>query len=794
MDKMRRIFSVLLVLGAMFWILPAGAQTQTEIEMAKRMARQQGYSEQQIEQMTGKQNQNRNAQNGVTQPIPQGVDRGEGLEMTEPDFAETDGLRKKSSEIFGHDIFKNENLNFVPSYNIPTPENYRLSAGDEVVIDVWGATVTNITTRITPEGSISIPDLGPVYINGQTVKQAEKNIREYLSKIYSGISDPTPNTFVKLALGKIRSVTVNVLGEVEKPGSYTLPSLSTVGSALYLAGGPTELGTVRKVKVFRNNRQVSEFDVYEFMQSGDFSSDIRLEDNDAIVVDPYVNVVSISGTVKRPMKYEMKPGETLDKLLRYAGGFSDKAFEGIVHVDRVRGTTLGESFDVEKNGFASFALEDGDRVTAYEVSDRLRNQVKIAGAVWRPGTYAISETSRSLKELIRDAGGLQEDAYLQKAYIVRYGENREEEQVSFSLEEVILGGRSIDLMPDDSVHIFSISSLKTKPTVSISGEVNAAVRDNGQTQKYSYRKGMTLGDLILMARGTSEAAALSRVEVARRISNPDYGHGSPLSKSSDTVATILHFNLLNRPSDADFPLEPFDAVFVRRAASYKPQQFIEVKGEVNYPGLYVIEKNTVRLSDVIGKANGFNGDAYVAGARLTRKLTDDEIAKLKIAKEIAQEQIADSTALKDLEIGDSFNIGIDLAAAMKNPGSYADVVLREGDIITIPKMNSTVRISGGVFYPNTIAYNTRFRFKDYVSNAGGYTQSAMRRKAYMVHMNGSVAQRGAKGFKVQPGTEIVIPEKDMQSRNRVTLSEVLGIASSTASIAAIVVSISNMVK
>lgn len=795
------------------------AQSSADIELAKRLAKQQGYSDAQIEAMLKSQTGNaatESGRNGVKSTDRNasalennnnqlnvgesaygvvGEDKKKQMQQQDLLFSEdwrqggdNSGFRSKSM-IFGHDLFKNKNLNFVPSYNIPTPENYRLSAGDEVVIDVWGAVVTNITTEINPEGSIYIPDLGPVFINGQTVAQAEKSIKEYLSKIYSGINDPIPNTFVKVALGKIKSVTVNVIGDVDKPGSYTLPSLSSVASALYLAGGPTDLGTVREIKVFRNNKLLSTFDVYEFLVAGKFDKNVRLEDNDVIVTGPYSGLVYALGSVKRPLKYEIKEGESLSELFLYCGGFADNAYTGAVQVDRKKadGDKVGavaKTYNVSRENFDTFKLMDGDVVTVRPNDDRFANKVQIDGAVWRPGAYSISDTLGTLKQLLIEAGGVKDNAYLDKGYIVRLGESRNKEQVSFSLKNVILGGENITLMPDDRVKIFYIDSLTPQQTIVVAGEVN-------KPDDFEYRKGMTLGDAILMANGPTDAATLERIDIARRIMSKN----EPVSpvNLSDTIALVLRFNLLKNPREVDTPLEPFDMVFVRRSPVYKQQQGITVEGEVNYPGTYVIEKNTVRLSDVLKRAEGFNRDAYPYGAKLTRILTKEEFERLKIAMSIAKKQAVDSSSIDSLEIGDRFNIAIDLEAALANPGSYADVVLRNNDIISIPKLNNTVKVSGAVLYPNTITYSPKLKYKQYISNAGGLAKRALPGKIYMVHMNGSVATKGSKDFKVRPGTEIVVPMKD-RSRNPQTLALVMSMATSTASLAAMIVTIVNASK
>lgn len=840
----------------------ASAQTASELEMAKQLAKQQGYSDAQIEAMLKKQQigsqggtqsggtkttvpaVNRNAtdqqgnQNGQYGQgsymqginVQGGIQGGnvylpEGIQQSEGYYIRSlDGKYiwvKTKDRIFGHDIFRNTDLNFVPSYNIPTPETYKLSAGDEVVIDVWGDVVTNITATVSPEGSVTLPDVGPVYLQGQTIKKAESSLRDYLSRIYSGISTPTPTTFIKISLGKIRSFSINVLGEVHKPGTYTLPSLSTMASALYLAGGPTDMGTIREIKLYRNNKLISTFDVYEFITDGKFSTNVRLEDNDVIIVSPYTNVVTITGAVKRPMRYEMKGTETIAKLLRYSGGFADSANVASVHIDRIKvggagegsdntaekngtagqsdryssasgkqnGGAIARSFDVPAAKFAEFRLEDGDVVTVNTNSNRFKNRVTITGAVWYPGSYSISDNNKTLKQLIKNAGGLTEEAYMDRAYIVRLGNNRQKEQVSFNITNLLLGKEAdVNLMADDSVKIYNYKDLEAKKTFSVEGEVNAP------GQKFEYREGITVGDAILIGGGITQAATLGRIEIFRRINKDGITNINITGKVdiSDTVALVLKYNLLQNPQDASAKLQPFDIVYVYRSALYKPQQAVTIQGEVIYPGKYVVEKNVVRLSDIVDRAKGFTQDAYIQGAKLTRVLTREEIDRLKIAMEIAKKQRSDTTSLDSLEIGDRYNIAIDLKIAVENPGTAYDVVLRENDIITVPKYDNTIKVSGAVLYPNTVSYDSSKGYKYYINNSGGYAQGAIKRKVYMVHMNGTVAAKGTSNFEVRPGTEIVVPQRDMKNVRKVSPAEIMGLASSTASLASIIVAITKM--
>ena len=797
-----RIKRFLLVLGLASFTVYANAQSSTDIEAAKQAARAKGYSDAQIAAMAsavagGSASMSKSA--AVATTSSNVVDRNiADYSVATLPVVDVPAISSDRSGIFGHDLFRNKNLNFIPSYNVPTPENYKLSAGDEIVIDIWGDVISNITTKISPEGSVNIPNLGPVYISGQTVTQAEKTLKSYLSKIYSGIAQPEPSTFVKLALGKTKTVTINVVGDVAQPGSYTLPSLSTIASAMYLAGGPSSLGTVRNIQLYRNNKLKSTLDAYDFILNGKFDANIRLEDNDVIIVGPYAGVVTLNGGVKRPMRYEIKEGESIEDIVGFAGGFADKAYIGSVHVSRVSGSkdqlsgATNESYNVPADQFASFKLQGGDVVSVDFNNDRYKNSVSISGSVWRPGTFSINAQNSNLKQLIQNAGGLREDAFVDRGAITRLDENRIPIHIHFNVNDVIIGKENINLHPDDQVVIYSIHSLKPNHIVRIYGEVNNPTsRRNyrGETGTYEFKEGMTIADLILMAGGITDAATLAKVEVARRNVKSDIEELGP----SDVVAEVMHFNLLKNPADADVKLKPFDIVFVRRNPTYKAQQSVAVTGEVNYPGTYVVESSTVRLSDVIGRAQGFTNDAYVKGAKLTRTLNKEEFDRLKVAMEIAKKQANDSTAVDSLEIGESYTVAIDLARAIAEPGSVADVILREGDVISVPKYNSTVKISGAVMYPNVVSFDPKKSWNYYLSNAGGVIQDGVKRKVYMVHMNGSVATKGDANFKVQPGTEIIIPAKNKQQGGQ-NLASIMSIATSTASLAAMITTIVNQMK
>lgn len=779
-------FKTLLIIFSFFTLsLSVAAQTSAQIEAAKAMARSQGYSEAEINAMINQQQVGGAKQKtAVVNEIDRNALPATGFQsdmvpqqklllVNEP----VTNKDMTKITVYGHDIFNSPDLNFIPSYNIPTPENYKLSAGDEIVIDLWGSVYINFTQSISPEGSVTIPELGPVYLAGQTIKQAEENIKIYLTRIYSGLGGNEPTTFLRVTLGRMRSFTINVVGDVLKPGTYTLPSLSNITSALYLAGGPNNLGSVRDIKLYRNNKLINTFDVYKFLE-GDFSANVRLEDNDLIKVSTYENVITVSGSVKRPMKYELKPDENLNTLLNYAGGFSKDAYSERVHITRVKGLR-SESFDITSKEYSSFKMMDGDVLTVSpNIKDNL-NRVYIYGSVWHQGAYAISDNLNTLQQLINAAGGVKEDVFEDRGYIQRFNEKRDTVALHFSVKNVIEGTEEVFLMPDDSIRIFAHHELEKRTLVYTFGELN-------RPDTFVFRPGITLGDVILLSGGFTVGAARSNIDVARRNANDG------AFSESDTIALVYNFNLNEKPEDVNFELNPYDVVFVRTAPNYKKQQTISVEGEVIFPGKYVIEKNVVRVSDVIKRAGGANGDAYIHGATIKRRLTDAEYERAIMARNIALKQSGiDSTRIEVINRNETYNVGLDLQAAIDNPGSFADVVLRTDDVINVPKMNNTVKISGGVLFKNTVTYNPSLKPKDYINMAGGYMKHAIRKNTYIVYMNGYVSRKGTSRYKVEPGCEIIVPMKDMSQTNRVSAAEIASIASSTASVSAVVISMIN---
>ena len=804
---MRKLRFYMVMCIVVLFIGSVAAQTQSEIDAAKAMARQMGYSDREIADMQKgvRGDDNNNSASGQNIGRVNRVNNGNiiygqqyGQYPQYPPFNNlsapvmlgdslyyfenyNEEISEDSTAIFGHSMFKSKYFNFEPSYDIPTPTNYILASGDEVILDMWGGVYQNLVQTISPEGSITIQDIGPVYLVGKTVEQAEDYLKDILSRIYSGLEGNDANTFLRLTLGKIRSVSVNVVGNVEYPGSYSLPSLSTVASVICMAGGPVKIGTIREIKLYRDNVLKAQFDAYDFIFKGDCSSNIRLEDNDLVVVGTYRSVVNISGEVKREMNYEMLDGQTIEDLLYYAGGFKAAANTKQLRVERRLGDRA-VSYSVESSDFNDFILKNSDVVVVSENIKRFSNSVEIKGGVWLPGNYSISANVRTVKDLIEVAGGLRDDAYMERGYVERYDNNRFKSATNFNVEKVVNGEEELELRPDDIVRLFVTEDLKEESFVYSRGELNTP-------SAIEYRVGMTLGDVILLSGGFNIGASRSNIEIARR------NHNNVAMMASDTVANIYTFNLIEEPESNNFILLPYDEIYVRTAPNYKKQQTIEIRGEVNFPGTYVVERNTVRVSDIVAKAGGFNNDAYVRGASIERILSDDEYKKMELAVEMASREFqGDSTFLELVNKGDRYKIGFDMESAIDNPGSFADVVLEIGDVITIPKMNNTVRISGGVTFENTVVYDPKMSLKDYVNQAGGYAKRIHKSRTYIVFMNGSIARKGDKNFKIEPGCQIVVPVRDPNRERKISPTEVMSIATSSASIASMVISMMSIIK
>lgn len=652
-----------------------------------------------------------------------------------------------------------------------------------MIIDIWGASENTIRQTISPEGDIQVKDLGPVHLNGMTVKEANQYLQREFSKIYSGIGGNEPNSQIRLTLGDTRTIQVNIMGEVSVPGTYSLSAFSTVFHALYRAGGVNKIGSLRGIKLVRNGKTIENLDVYEFIMKGKMNDDIRLQEGDVIIVNPYESLVEIVGKVKRPMYYEMKPTETVANLLEYAGGFTGDSYKKAIRLIRKSGREH-QVFNVDEMDYSVFRLDDGDLVTVDAVLDRFENKVEISGAVYRSGLYQLDGEVNTVKQLIKKAEGLRGDAFLNRVLLDREHEDLSHEIIAIDLNGLLNGTvADIPLQKDDHLYIPSVNDLKEEETVSIYGEVL-----NPGTFLYSDK--MTIEDLVVQAGGLREAAATTRVSVTRRIKDPKSTAYS--SKLAETFAFDIKDGLVI--GDADFYLQPFDMVQVRRSPAYKVQRTVSVSGEVLFSGSYALLKKNERLSDLIKRAGGITPDAYIKGGRLIRRMNDEERRRERDALRMARNgEGKDSISVAKLAITETYTVGIDMEKALANPGSDYDVVLREGDVIYIPEFVNTVKISGSVMYPNTVAWEKGAKLKYYINMAGGYGNMAKKKKAYIIYLNGTVARaKRSSGKLIQPGCEIVVPSK--AEKQHMKFAEILGISSTTATMAAMVATLVNAFK
>ncbi|MDD5784198.1 MAG: SLBB domain-containing protein [Prevotella sp.] len=695
------------------------------------------------------------------------------------------------NKVFGRDIFNNPRLNFEPNMNIATPQNYRLGPGDAVYVDIYGASQKTIESTITPDGTIVIEGYGPIELSGLTVNQANSKLKATLGARYK-------SSKVKLTVGQTKTISVNVMGEVMTPGTYTLSAFATVFHALYMAGGTNSIGTLRNIKVFRNNRQVTTVDIYDYILNGKMTGNIRLAEGDVIVVGPYDCLVSISGKVKRPMYYEMKQTESLASLMKYSGGFTGDAYKKSVRVVRKSGTQYSV-FNVGEFDMSSFRMSDEDSVSVDSILPRYSNMVEVRGAVFRPGMYQMGGEVETVRTLIQQAEGVTEDAFTAHAVMHRLKPDRTLEVIQVDVDG-IMNGRVADipLKNEDVLYIPSKKELQEDLTLTIHGEVM-------YPGIYKYADNETLEDLVLQAGGLKETASLMKVDVARRIVD------QRLTTSSDTIAHTFSFALKDGfviDGEPGFVLKPYDEIYVRKSPGFYKQQNVYVEGEVLFAGTYTLSKKNERVSEIIKKAGGLSNMAYPQGARLERRLTNlerkrvAEIMKLQREQredEIRSQAIKSGKSISDLkqlastdnyEIPDFYPVGIELDKAIANPGSDADIVLREGDRLTVPVYNGTVKINGEVMYPNTVAYKEGKGINYYIDLAGGFSGKAKKSRTYIIYMNGDVAKAGH-GVKVKPGCEIVVPQKSM---SKMSTAESISLISGTASIAAMIATIANLLK
>lgn len=680
-------------------------------------------------------------------------------------------------EVFGRNIFNSTSLTFEPNINLATPQNYRLGPGDEVIIDIWGASENTIRQEITPDGYISIPNLGLVYLNNKNISEADTFLKQELRKIYADEANQ-----IKVSLGNIRTIQVNVMGEVMFPGTYTLTSFSTVFHALYSAGGVSSIGSLRNVKVARSGKTVATLDVYEYIMQGKIQDDIRLQEGDVVIVPPYEALVKITGKVKRPMRYEMKENESVATLLSYAGDFSADAYKKTVRVIRQDGSEYSVA-TVDEKDYTAFQMKDGDQVTIDPILDRYTNKLEVRGAVYRPGIYQLSGTLNTVRQLVEKADGLLGEAFTARAVLYRERENLTREVVSVDIQGILNGtSPDIALRKNDILYIPSIHDLQDWGKVTISGEIN-------KPGEYTYADNMTLEDLVITAGGLKESASIVRVDIARRIRDPKSTSESEQTGENFSFALKDGFVIDGEPG---FTLQPYDQVFVRRSPSYSEQINVTVKGEVLYSGQYNLQTKSERLSSIIQRAGGVSKFGYIRGAKLTRIANEEELKRMQDVIKMIRKEVGEAVANSmGLTVDSTFTVGIDLEAALANPGGNEDIVLRKGDIINVPEYNNTVKISGAVMMPNTVSYLEGKKVSYYLSQAGGYSTQAKKSKKFIIYMNGQVAEVKGSGKKqIEPGCEIVVPNKT----KKFNFSNLMSNATSFASLATMVASLANLLK
>lgn len=697
---------------------------------------------------------------------------------------------KKKPKVFGRDIFNNKELTFEPDMNIATPRNYRLGPGDAVFIDIYGASQKTIESTVSPDGTVTIEGYGPVQVSGLTVEEANARLRSTLGARYS-------SSKISLTVGQTRSIMVNVMGEVENPGTYTLPAFATVFHALYMAGGTNDIGTLRNIKVYRNNRLVSTVDIYDYILNGKLTGNVRLADNDVISVGTYDCLVNITGKVKRPMFYEMKRNESVSTLLKYAGGFTGDAYKKSVRVVRKTGREFSV-YNVDEFDMGAFHLADADSVSVDSIIQRFSNMVEIKGAVFRPGMYQVGGDINSVRTLIEHADGLREEAFTARAVMHRMKPDRTLEVVPVDVEGILAGRvADIPIQNNDVLFIPTKQEMMEDQTITIHGEVF-------YPGVYKYADNETLEDFVLQAGGLKQTASTVKVDVARRMVDPAALTTDTIIARTYTFALKDGFVIDGEPG---FKLMPFDEVYVRKSPGFYKQQNVTVEGEVMFGGVYTLSKKNQRLSDLIKSAGGVNDRAYVAGARLERKMDANERKRYEVVLKMAQEEAArleleaagagrtvnidkEKTVEKKFDIPETYSVGIELDKALAEPGGDADIVLREGDRLVVPQYTATVKINGEVMYPNTVGYQKGKKAKYYINQAGGFSNRAKKSQAFIIYMNGMVA-KVSEGAKPKPGCEIFVPQKKVTT---MSIAEKMSMGTSIASIATMIATLANVLK
>lgn len=705
------------------------------------------------------------------------ADASEEVQAVEHDVQATQNVAPDADgkRVFGRDIFRQANPSFQPNTNMAIPDSYVLGPGDQVVVDIYGASQSTLVHTISPEGTITVSGYGPVYLSGLTVAAAQKRLKDTVGARYESSS-------LRLTVGNTRTIQVNVMGEVRAPGTYHLSAFANVFYALYRAGGTSSLGTLRNIKVFRNGRLVTVVDLYELILNGRLAGSIILQDNDVIQVGTYDCLVGITGNVKRPMFYEMRKNESVATLLKYAGGFTGDAHRKSVRLVRQSGERY-EVFNVNEFDMADFKVTDGDAVTVDGMINRYDNMVEVKGAVFRPGTFQLGMNINSVKTLIEAAEGLTEDAFTSHAILHRLKADRSLEMIPVDVKGIMDGTvADIPLKNEDVLFIMTQEDLRQERTLTITGEVMSP-------GTYEYADNMTIEDLIVMAGGLRDQASLAKVDVSRRILDP-YATSKTLEIAKSFSFSIKDGLVID--GERGFLLEPYDVVHVRRSPAFSTARNITVTGEVNYEGSFTLENKSMRLSDAIRMAGGLTENAYLRGARLTRQLSDEERvreqATLQAVRQILTER-GDSLAWGKMDLANNYPVGIDLEGAVKNPGSDKDIILREGDNLFVPEYNGIVKISGDVMFPNTVFYESGKSYKKYVEQAGGFGNRAKKSKTFIVYQNGQVGL-AKKGAKPEPGCEIIVPSK--KQKNPLSLAGFASIGTTLASLATLVIALTKL--
>lgn len=808
----------------------ASGMTEMQLEM---MARERGLPASEIAKLRSRINKIRSggvSSNVANQPSAAGDSQLRGFNFDiEDNVPKEIPMTAEEKRIFGFSVFRNTQLSFSPNLNIPTPKNYVLGAGDQLMIDIYGASQFLYDVTINSEGLVFIPKVGPINISGLTVDAATNRISNALSNIYSGLRGSNPNTFMSLRVGNIRSLQVSMVGEVFAPGNYTLSSFATVFNALYAAGGITADGSFREIRVYRNSKLVAEVDVYQFLVNGDQKSNIRLEEGDVILIPPVQTRVEIAGPLRRPGLFEVKSKETLEDLIKFAGGFTSNAYPNIGTVMRTTEKELKVE-NIDRSGFASFNPKDGDSFIFGELLERYENRVQISGALIRPGVFAL-EPGMGVNDLIKRAEGLRDDAFMNRATLYRTRPDFSLEIVTVDIGAVVRGeAPDIALQREDVLNIPSIYDLREEFYVLISGEVN-------RPGAFAFGDNMKVADLVLRAGGFKESATPSQIEIARRVKDDVSGK----------LAEIFHIDISKdlkiTGENSDMILMPFDHVIVRRSPGFQRERLVRVEGEVFYPGEYAIANANERISDLLKRAGGLNQFAYPKGASLIRRnefykfpsdnqVKSENLSDLKrnslkrqgrnteaekylleridgkiaerggdlsdqrggllvddFRRDVIEEIGSDSTVVKEIKVKTREMIGISLEEIIMNPGGPEDLFIQEGDVLSIPKLLQTVRMRGEVLFPTTARYQDRLGFKDYISRSGGFSDDARKKRSYVVYANGDVRRTSSLiGFKfypkIEPGSEIIVPQKP--KKDSIPVQAWIAIATSLATLALLV--------